>query len=161
MVVPLPTEPFRRLCPAWESNPHPLRFKRSRSSRWRSRAFVLSAAPGRGRSARRGVGSRDGWTRTSVLLFPKEAGTPTTPHLDVAPSLLLRFRPLDVTSFFQSGCLESNQGSRAPHARMLSATPHPDLQERPAGFEPAHPPWRGGRLPLHHGRVSSSGGSWN
>lgn len=25
-------------------------------------------------------------------------------------------------------------------------------QERPAGVEPAHPPWQGSRLPLHHGR---------
>ena len=25
-------------------------------------------------------------------------------------------------------------------------------QERPAGVEPALPPWQGGRLPLHHGR---------
>src|SRR5262249_3859814 len=24
--------------------------------------------------------------------------------------------------------------------------------ERPAGIEPAHPAWRAGRLPLHHGR---------
>jgi hypothetical protein len=24
--------------------------------------------------------------------------------------------------------------------------------ERPAGVEPAHPPWQGDRLPLHHGR---------
>ena len=26
------------------------------------------------------------------------------------------------------------------------------LQKRPAGVEPALPPWQGGRLPLHHGR---------
>ena len=26
------------------------------------------------------------------------------------------------------------------------------LSERPAGVEPAHPPWQGDRLPLHHGR---------
>ena len=29
----------------------------------------------------------------------------------------------------------------------------PVYQERPAGVEPALPPWQGGRLPLHHGRV--------
>ncbi len=27
------------------------------------------------------------------------------------------------------------------------------FQERPAGVEPALPPWQGSRLPLHHGRV--------
>ena len=28
-----------------------------------------------------------------------------------------------------------------------------DSEERPAGVEPARPPWQGDRLPLHHGRV--------
>ena len=28
--------------------------------------------------------------------------------------------------------------------------------ERPAGVEPARPPWQGGRQPLHHGRVLRS-----
>ena len=28
----------------------------------------------------------------------------------------------------------------------------PSSKERPAGVEPALPPWQGGRLPLHHGR---------
>lgn len=32
----------------------------------------------------------------------------------------------------------------------------PDSRERPAGVEPAHPPWQGDRLPLHHGRVDLS-----
>ena len=31
--------------------------------------------------------------------------------------------------------------------------PRPEWSERPAGVEPAHPPWQGDRLPLHHGRV--------
>ena len=31
--------------------------------------------------------------------------------------------------------------------------------ERPVGVEPTHPPWRGGRRPLHHGRVSTLCGS--
>ncbi len=30
------------------------------------------------------------------------------------------------------------------------------LPERPAGVEPAHPPWQGDRLPLHHGRLVGS-----
>ena len=29
-------------------------------------------------------------------------------------------------------------------------------EERPAGVEPARPPWQGGRQPLHHGRVLRS-----
>src|SRR5262245_31881049 len=29
-------------------------------------------------------------------------------------------------------------------------------RERPAGIEPALPPWQGSRLPLHHGRFSST-----
>ena len=32
----------------------------------------------------------------------------------------------------------------------------PDWSERPAGVEPAHPPWQGDRLPLHHGRLVGS-----
>src|SRR5262245_65967783 len=28
------------------------------------------------------------------------------------------------------------------------------MNERPAGVEPALPPWQGSRLPLHHGRLS-------
>ena len=28
------------------------------------------------------------------------------------------------------------------------------MKERPAGVEPARPPWQGDRLPLHHGRLS-------
>ena len=30
------------------------------------------------------------------------------------------------------------------------------MPERPAGVEPAHPPWQGDRLPLHHGRLVGS-----
>ena len=30
--------------------------------------------------------------------------------------------------------------------------------ERPAGVEPALPPWQGGRLPLHHGRAERGAG---
>jgi hypothetical protein len=30
----------------------------------------------------------------------------------------------------------------------------PSRSECPAGFEPALPPWQGGRLPLHHGHCS-------
>ncbi len=29
------------------------------------------------------------------------------------------------------------------------------LRKRPAGVEPAHPPWQSSTLPLHHGRIES------
>lgn len=34
----------------------------------------------------------------------------------------------------------------------------PFANERPAGVEPAHPPWQGDRLPLHHGRYGEVSG---
>ena len=34
-----------------------------------------------------------------------------------------------------------------------SSLNHTIKRERPAGIEPALPPWQGGRLPLHHGRL--------
>ena len=49
-----------------------------------------------------------------------------------------------------------NRRSPAPEAGGLNqAFPHPEvfLTECPAGIEPAHPPWQGGRLPLHHGHL--------
>jgi hypothetical protein len=54
----------------------------------------------------------------------------------------------------QSARLESNQHLRAPEARGLSISPTRRINERPAGIEPALPPWQGSRLPLHHGRLS-------
>ena len=60
----------------------------------------------------------------------------------------------------QSGWLDLNQRSRAPEARALfqlekgARLSHVLNQERPAGVEPALPPWQGSRLPLHHGRLS-------
>jgi hypothetical protein len=45
-------------------------------------------------------------------------------------------------------------GSR--NRRNYQAFPRTEIQERPAGIEPAHPPWQGSRLPLHHGRLISS-----
>ena len=44
-----------------------------------------------------------------------------------------------------------------PESRDLSWTldSQPSTpSERPAGIEPALPPWQGGRLPLHHGRIA-------
>lgn len=37
--------------------------------------------------------------------------------------------------------------------RDAQASPHPESQEHPVGVEPTRPPWRGDRLPLHHGRL--------
>jgi hypothetical protein len=37
--------------------------------------------------------------------------------------------------------------------RNCQAFPYAD-EKRPAGVEPAHPPWQGSRLPLHHGRFA-------
>jgi hypothetical protein len=42
--------------------------------------------------------------------------------------------------------------SRSRRISRLSYTS--DLKKCPAGVEPAHPPWQGGRLPLHHGHES-------
>src|SRR5262249_39593750 len=59
----------------------------------------------------------------------------------------------------QSGWPDSNRRFPAPEAgglARLSYIPsdHVLAQDKcPAGVEPAHPPWQGGRLPLHHGHV--------
>jgi hypothetical protein len=60
----------------------------------------------------------------------------------------------------KSGRLDLNQRSRAPEARAVfpgntgQTFPRPELKERPAGIEPALPPWQDSTLPLHHGRYS-------
>ena len=41
-----------------------------------------------------------------------------------------------------------------PDVGIASQTPLVDFAKRPAGVEPALPPWQGSRLPLHHGRLS-------
>ena len=50
---------------------------------------------------------------------------------------------------------DSNRRSRAPEARGFPGYPTHRNEKRPAGVEPALPPWQGSRLPLHHGRVES------
>jgi hypothetical protein len=53
----------------------------------------------------------------------------------------------------ESARLDSNQRSRRPKRRGMTIFPtHSHTQKRPAGVEPALPPWQGSRLPLHHGR---------
>ena len=41
-----------------------------------------------------------------------------------------------------------------PHRCRVHITPLRADAERPAGVEPALPPWQGSRLPLHHGRMN-------
>ena len=54
----------------------------------------------------------------------------------------------------KSARLDSNQRSRRPKRRGMTKLPHAQSHlKRPAGVEPALPPWQGSRLPLHHGRV--------
>ena len=48
-----------------------------------------------------------------------------------------------------------NRRSRAPEARGFPGYPTHRNGQRPAGVEPALPPWQGSRLPLHHGRIES------
>ena len=51
------------------------------------------------------------------------------------------------------------RGEEETRRRLASSSVSPLLpfslspSERPAGVEPALPPWQGGRLPLHHGRI--------
>ena len=58
-------------------------------------------------------------------------------------------------SAIESAQLDLNQRSPASGAGGIARLSHTPMQERPAGVEPAHPPWQGSRLPLHHGRVKS------
>ena len=55
----------------------------------------------------------------------------------------------------RSARADSNRRSRAPEARGFPGYPTHRNEKRPAGIEPALPPWQGSRLPLHHGRIES------
>jgi hypothetical protein len=59
-------------------------------------------------------------------------------------------------SAIESAQLDLNQRSPASGAGGIARLSHTPMQERPAGVEPAHPPWQGSRLPLHHGRLLRS-----
>lgn len=50
---------------------------------------------------------------------------------------------------FQHESSDARPKSKPPTIAPLAIC----LPERPAGVEPALPPWQGSRLPLHHGRV--------
>ena len=70
--------------------------------------------------------------------------------------------PIRLERSFQFFSVELKRGrstdpARKTHSeqsRLSDATrcKRPVCQERPAGVEPALPPWQGSRLPLHHGR---------
>ena len=60
----------------------------------------------------------------------------------------LKFRRVRTAGFEPAvSCARSTRIARLSHVLK---------QERPAGVEPARPPWQGGRQPLHHGRVLRS-----
>jgi hypothetical protein len=59
-----------------------------------------------------------------------------------------------IVSFSQDGRIRTGDLVRPRHAEY-QAFPRPE-HERPAGVEPALPPWQGSRLPLHHGRLVGS-----
>lgn len=84
--------------------------------------------------------SRDGRTRTDGLVRPRHAGWP----LPYIPSEASGIRP-------QAAGLK--QGTSATSALEPEACGLKPTQKRPAGVEPALPPWQGSRLPLHHGRL--------
>ena len=56
----------------------------------------------------------------------------------------------------QSAQSDSNRRSRASGARGFPGFPIRRVNERPAGVEPALPPWQSGRQPLHHGRLAEN-----
>jgi hypothetical protein len=60
-------------------------------------------------------------------------------------------------SAIESAQLDLNQRSPASGAGGIARLSHTPMQKRPAGVEPAHPPWQGSRLPLHHGRIFCGG----
>ncbi len=73
--------------------------------------------------------------------------------------------PTQDTAIAKSGRWDLNPRSPVPAttairrgarriSRLSNALNH-SSEQRPAGVEPALPPWHGSRLPLHHGRVES------
>ena len=81
--------------------------------------------------------SSGGWNRTDGLLVQSQASLPTATTPDHVS---------------QDGRTRTDDLVLPGHAEY-QAFPRPESSERPAGVEPAHPPWQGDRLPLHHGRL--------
>ena len=85
------------------------------------------------------VESCGSWNRTNALLVQSQVPLPTATIPPVCCSRSVgRFR------------------GRCPigSANVVSLPRFVSQEERPAGVEPARPPWQGDRLPLHHGRLS-------
>ena len=60
-----------------------------------------------------------------------------------------------IVCFSQDGWIRTS-GLLRPKQAECQTFPRPESSERPAGVEPARPPWQGDRLPLHHGRLVGS-----
>ena len=94
--------------------------------------------------------SGDGGIRTHtvhVLSVATPAGWSTSPAplagFEPATSTVTKWRALQTAP---QGLVLSNPKSKISN---------PKSRERPVGVEPTHPPWRGDRQPLHHGREIS------
>ncbi len=117
-------------CLGWESNPHCPR---------RGGCFTDSLAAHRASEGdTRTRGSSTGGSRTH---------TPQGLSLVAMP---FAYRAVTI----QSPRWESNPRDR--HTKTVGSRYNTGAftAERPAGVEPTHPPWQGGRQPLHHGRGS-------
>ena len=55
----------------------------------------------------------------------------------------------------ESGWSDLNRRVSCARSRRTTRLSHTLKLKRPAGVEPALPPWQGSRLPLHHGRIES------
>ena len=128
------------------------------------------------------VASCGSWNRTNGLLVQSQASLPTAtiPHRSRSAMLVPPhgshqgcggrsrtcgpvvqshvFLPTETTP--QSNNQEGRAGlepTRWYLTGTCSAAELPtQISERPAGVEPARPPWQGDRLPLHHGRLAGS-----
>ena len=158
--------------PRWESNPR-CRHTRTAGSRYNTEAscepkrLVGDSNPHRrvdnpvscslGRTSRSVFSSR-------LTQFSAWGGNRT--HIATKAAVLqTAWRPTA-----RPQALSGTRGSRTHIHRGLSSAAIPGLRivprprrarksfKRPVGLEPTHPPWQGGRQPLHHGRDST--GEW-
>jgi hypothetical protein len=83
------------------------------------------------------IQSCGGWSRTSNRLLNREL-----PYRWATPQSQVRTVGFEPTL----------SGSRNRRISRLSYVLNDYIHKRPAGVEPALPPWQGSRLPLHHGR---------
>jgi hypothetical protein len=112
------------------------RFERGAITNWLALPYDRKSCGGRNRTCVWAVNSR----------LPVPARVP--------PQLRTRSGRLDLNhghrpAWMRVGrsCTRSTRITRLSHVLRLQT------KKRPAGVEPALPPWQDGRLPLHHGRV--------